>query len=128
MQPSDFERSYTQVSTMQTPQLREFIEEQKQIGSDEITYYLIELYQRSSMPFATYILTLIGVSVASRKIRGGTGLHIALGLGVSVLYILAMKVTTVYATNAGLDPFIAVWLPNGFFAIAAFYIYRKAPK
>jgi lipopolysaccharide export system permease protein len=126
--PSDFERSYTQVSTMQTPALKEFIEEQKRIGSDEVTFYQIELYQRTSMPFATYILTLIGVAVASRKIRGGTGIHIALGLAVSILYILAMKVTTVYATNAGLNPFIAVWLPNSFFALAAFYIYRKAPK
>ncbi|MBL4623699.1 MAG: LptF/LptG family permease [Flavobacteriales bacterium] len=128
MLPSDFERSYTQVSTMQTPALKEFIEEQKQVGSDEVTFYEIELYQRTSMPFATYILTLIGVAVASRKTRGGTGIHIALGLGVSIFYILAMKVTTVYATNAGLDPLIAVWIPNGFFAIAAFYIYRKAPK
>ena len=128
MFPSDFERSYTQVSTMQTPALKKFIEEQRQIGSDEVTYYELELYQRSSMPFATYILTLIGVAVASRKIRGGTGIHIALGLGVSVLYILAMKVTTVYATNAGLDPFIAVWIPNACFALISIYIYKKAPK
>ena len=128
MNPSDFERSYTEVSSMQTPQLKEFIEEQKLIGSDEVAFYLIELYQRTSMPFATYILTLIGVAVASRKIRGGTGIHIALGLGVSIFYIFAMKVTTVYATNAGFDPLIAVWIPNAFFCLVAVYIYREAPK
>lgn len=126
--PSDFERNYTSVEMMTTPKLKKFIEEQKIIGSDEIPFFEIELYQRTSYPFAAYILTLIGVSVASRKTRGGTGLHIAFGLLVCVTYILAMKVTTVYATNAGLDPLIAVWLPNAMFLVLAAFILRKAPK
>ena len=90
--------------------------------------YLIEKHQRTSYPFATYVFTLIGVSIASRKVRGGTGLHLALGVLLSLLYVFAMKLTTVAATNAGLDPLIAVWIPNVVFGIVGVFIYRRAPK
>ncbi len=90
--------------------------------------YLIEKHQRTSYPFATYVFTLIGVSIASRKVRGGTGLHLALGVLLILLYIFAMRLATVGATNAGLDPFLAVWMPNALFAVVGVYIYRKAPK
>ncbi len=97
-------------------------------GMARLTPYLIEKYQRTSYPFATYVFTLIGVSIASRKVRGGTGLHLALGVFLILLYIFAMKLTTVAATNAGLAPVLAVWLPNVLFAIVGVLLYRQAPK
>lgn len=126
--PADFERRLNNVTMMTTSELDKFIKEEIISGSNDVPYYLIEKHQRTSYPFATYILTLIGASIASRKVRGGIGLHIAIGLLIAVTYILAMKVTTVYATNAGLDPFIAVWLPNVLFTFFAIFIYRRAPK
>jgi len=71
---------------------------------------------------------LIGVSIASRKVRGGTGLHLALGVLLVLIYIFTMKLTSVAATNAGLDPLIAVWIPNVMFALVGIWIYQKAPK
>lgn len=127
--PTEFtNRKYVSIQMMNTRELEEFIQEEKLKGSDNIPSYEIEKHTRSSLPFATYILTLIGVSISSRKVRGGIGAHLALGLLIAVSYILFMKVSSVYATNAGIDPLIATWFPNLLFAIIAAYLIRVAPK
>lgn len=128
LNPDDFQRRMEFVGAMDREQLDIFIDEQTMIGSEDVPFYLIEKHQRTSYPFATYVLTLIGVCIASRKIRGGTGIHLVLGLSLCVTYILALKVTTVYALNAGLDAFWAVWIPNILFAFISLFIYRFAPK
>ncbi|NND77376.1 MAG: YjgP/YjgQ family permease [Flavobacteriales bacterium] len=125
---SDFGVRKNFVYTMTTAELKDFIEVETLKGSDKIPKYEIEIHQRTSYPVATYILTLIGVSVAGRKVRGGMGLNIVLGLLIAILYIFAMKIMTVSATNAGVNPFIAVWTPNALFALIAVYLYIKAPK
>lgn len=128
LHPKDFEKRLTNTEMMNYSELNIFIDEEIKAGSEYIPYYEVEKHQRSSYPFAAFVLTLIGVSVASRKVRGGIGLHIAIGLLICVSYILAMKVTTVYATNAGLNPIIAVWIPNVLFGLLSVYLYKKAPK
>lgn len=115
-------------SALPNKELKAFIESEKQRGSDAVTFYEIELYQRTSYPFATYVLTLIAVSVSSRKIRGGLGLNLVFGFIVVFIYIFSMRMTTVAATNAGLDPLIAVWIPNFIFGVLGAFIYRFAPK
>lgn len=108
--------------------LKKFIERERKKGNPNIPAYEIELYQRSSFPFATYVLTLIGVAVSSRKKRGGIGVNIAIGLGIVFIYIFAMKVTTVAAIKVGFPAIIAVWIPNMIFGVAAYLLYRLAPK
>ena len=78
--------------------------------------------------FATFILTFSGVSISSRKIRGGMGLHLGIGLLISFSYILFMQFSTVFATNGNMNPLLAVWLPNILFAIIGVFVYRTAPK
>jgi lipopolysaccharide export system permease protein len=114
--------------TMTYTELKDFIRRERQKGSGKVPSYEIELYQRTSFPFATYVLTLIGVAVASRKTRGGIGVNIAIGLAFVFIYIFAMKVTTVAAINVGFPTYIAVWVPNILFGLAGLYLYRIAPK
>ncbi|WP_341907364.1 LptF/LptG family permease [Fluviicola taffensis] len=109
-------------------ELRKFIKKEKEKGNSNVPTFEIELYQRTSYPFATYVLTLIGVSVSSRKRRGGIGVNIAIGLLFVFIYIFAMKVTSVAATTVGFPPIAAVWLPNFIFGILAIFMYRIAPK
>ncbi|WP_300665824.1 LptF/LptG family permease [Fluviicola sp.] len=109
-------------------ELKQFIRKEKEKGNASVPTFEIELYQRTSYPFATYILTLIGVSVSSRKKRGGIGVNIAIGLLFVFIYIFAMKVTTVAATTVGFPPVAAVWIPNVIFGILAIFLYRIAPK
>ncbi|MEX1193317.1 MAG: LptF/LptG family permease [Brumimicrobium sp.] len=118
----------TVVMTMGYDQLKEFIENEKKKGSPHIATYEIELYQRTSFPFATYVLTLIGLAVSSRKSRGGIGANIAVGLFLCFIYIFAMKVTSVAAENVGFPSYIAVWLPNIIFGVLGLILYKRAPK
>lgn len=126
--PFEFKRRLNNIETMDTYELNDFIEAERLKGSDLIPYYEIEKHQRTSLPFATYVLTLIAVSLSSRKVRGGLGMHLAIGLLIAVSYILALKVTSVFATNAGLDAMLAMWLPNIFYGILAIILLIKAPK
>lgn len=116
------------IEAMNNAELDAFIKEQTAKGSDRIASYQIEKYNRWASPFAIIILTVIGVSVASKKSRGGLGLNLAIGLSICVLYIFSMKITTVAAVNVGFAPALAVWLPNIIFAIIALVLYRIAPK
>lgn len=126
--PADLGQRNTVASALTTPELNEFIDREQLKGSDKVPFYQLEKHQRTSLPFATYILTLIGVSIASRKVRGGIGLHIALGFTIAIVYIFFMKISSVAATNSGLNPLIAVWIPNVLFLGLGTYIYNKAPK
>ncbi len=128
LKPSDLGQRTNIVTTMSLNELNEFIESERRKGSDKVVFYQIEKHQRSSYPFAAYVLTIIAVSVASRKIRGGIGAHLALGVVIAISYIFAMKVSTVAATNADLDPFIAVWIPNVLYGLVAVWLYTKAQK
>jgi lipopolysaccharide export system permease protein len=126
--PSEFVGRIEDTQRLDVNELDAFIEEERIKGSPNIPYYLIEKHTRNALPFSTYILTMIGVAMSSRKVRGGIGAHIAAGLALAVTYILTMKVSTVYATNAGLDPLIAAWSPNILYGIFAAYLYTRAPK
>ncbi len=126
--PNEIGQKVSIAKTMTFRELNRKIEAERRKGSEDVVHYRLEKHKRTSYPMATYVLTLIGVSVASRKVKGGLGLHIAVGLAVAVSYIFFMKIFTVAATNAGLDPLIAVWIPNGIFLLIALGIYYQAPK
>ena len=76
----------------------------------------------------SFILTLIGVSLSSKKTKGGMGLHLGIGLALSFSYILFQTIASTFAVNGNMPPVIAVWIPNIMYAFIAFYLYRKAPK
>jgi lipopolysaccharide export system permease protein len=126
--PNELGKRVNNVETMNYFQLASFIEVEKLKGSEKIVFYEIEHHKRFSVPFATFILTLIGVSLASRKTRGGIGIHIAFGILVSFAYILFMQVSLTFATNSNLSPMLAMWIPNILFGILALFLYRLAPK
>ncbi|MGY6562080.1 MAG: LptF/LptG family permease [Luteibaculaceae bacterium] len=115
-------------SSMITPELDAFINKEIMKGNSQVPFFLIEKHQRTSLPFATYVLVLIGVCLSGRKVRGGIGVNLALGVGIAIVYVFVMRVTSVAATNAGFDPLIAVWIPNIIFSVIAVYIYFKTPK
>jgi lipopolysaccharide export system permease protein len=124
----DFGLRTEYAATMNSFDLYRYIQQERQRGNEEIVNYEIELNQRSSFPVATYILTIIAVCVSCRRSRGGLGLNLTIGLMVAVLYIFCMKITSVAATNAGMPPIIAVWIPNIMFALIAIFFYRWARR
>lgn len=128
LKPADLGQRWETAMSMGWTELNDYITTQQAKGDGDTASYLIEKHQRTAYPFATYIFTLIGVGIASRKVRGGTGLHLAAGVGLILVYIFAMRLMAVAATNAGVDPLLAVWLPNLLFTVIGVWIYRRAPK
>jgi lipopolysaccharide export system permease protein len=126
--PLDLTTRVVSVGHMGYRQLRRFIASSRIRGTENIIYYEVEKHQRLAYPFSTIILTLIGVSLSSRKVRGGIGLHIAMGLLASFSYILFMKFSETFATNGNLHPAVAAWIPNVLFLMLAIYLVKRAPK
>ena len=116
------------VEAMNYSELNKFIESEELKKSKLVPKYLLDKYNRIAAPFAIYILTFIGVLVSSRKSRSGTGGKLALGIMLCVLYIFAMKMTTVAALNVGFPPFIATWIPNIIFLIISLILYKNITK
>lgn len=126
--PKEFGRKDNTVETMDYYELNTYIDSERLKGSENIELYEIEKYRRISFPFATFILTLIGVSIASRKIRGGIGMHIGLGIFISFSFIMFMQVSTTFAASGLVSPLLAVWIPNFLFSILALYLLKIAQK
>ena len=126
--PEEFGRKDNTVGTMDYYELNDYIASEKLKGSDNIESYEIEKYRRSAFPFATFVLTLIGVSIASRKIRGGIGMHIGLGIAISFTFIMFMQVSTTFAASGLVSPLIAVWIPNVLFGFLSWFLLTKAQK
>lgn len=128
MEPSDFLIMRNQQEMLTSPQLSTYIEKQKKRGFANIKEFEIEYHKRIAMSFASFILTIIGVSLSSKKTKGGMGLHLGIGLGLSFSYILFQTVSSTFAVNGNVPPMVAMWIPNLLYALIAFYLYRKAPK
>jgi lipopolysaccharide export system permease protein len=128
IKPGDFSRDPGFVGTMTYRELDDYIKLLQMQGSDELKLFLIEKHRRYASPFAVFILTLIGVSLSSRKIRGGIGMNIGLGLVLSFSYILFLQFASQFSLKGDLGPMIAMWIPNMLYSIIALVLYKMAPK
>ena len=128
IKPKEFKRRVNFVETMTLGQLNDYIEEQRLRGNSQLENFLIEKHKRVAFPFSTFILTVIGAAVASRRVKGGTGMHIGLGIALSFTYILFMQVSFQFAINGSMSPLLAVWVPNIIFGIIALILYYTTPK
>ena len=128
MQPSDFGQQNAKEETMDYFQINAYIKDLKLRGVDDVTRYQEESYKRTAGPVSTFILSVIGVSLASRRMRGGLGIHLGLGLLLSFSYIMFMQVSTIFAVKVGFNALLAVWLPNMIYSLIAIGLYRWASK
>lgn len=128
MSPKDFERAESVKESMTWGELNAYIEQEKQKGSSNVQKFEIEKHKRIVYPFATFILTIIGVSLSSRKVRGGIGLHLGVGIAVAFGFILFMQIFASFAEASVMPAYIALWIPNVIFGVLALYLLRQAPK
>ena len=128
MEPTDLVFSKGQQETFTSPQLKEYISKQIDRGSSNVVQYEVEYHKRIATSFASFILTTIGLSLSSRKRKGGMGLYLGIGLALSFGYIMLQTVSATFAINADTPPILAAWIPNIIFSFVAYYCYRKAPN
>ena len=127
IEPRDFLISKNDEQTLTSPELKRYIERQKERGVANIKDFEIEYERRYAMTAAAFILTIIGLSLSSRKVRGGIGVNIGIGLLLSFSYILFMTVTSTFAVNNYTSARVAMWIPNFIYSIAI-YLYRRAAR
>lgn len=126
--PKDFARDPGSVGTMTFNELNDYISLLRLQGSDELKLFLIEKHRRIANPFAVFILSLIGVSLSSKKVRGGIGMNIGVGLILSFSYILFLQFASQFSLKGNLGPMLAMWIPNILYSIIALVLYKLAPK
>ena len=128
MEPTDLVYSKGQQETFTSPELRDYISKQTSRGSGNVVQYEVEFHKRIAMSFSSFILTIIGLALSSRKRKGGMGLSLGIGLALSFSYIMLQTVSATFAIQDNTPPMLAAWIPNIIFAIVAYFCYRHAPS
>ena len=128
MEPTDLVYSKGQQETFTSPELLNYISKQTSRGSGNVVQYEVEFHKRIAMSFSSFILTIIGLSLSSRKRKGGMGLYLGIGLALSFGYIMLQTVSATFAIKDNTPPILAAWIPNIIFAIIAYFCYRHAPS
>ncbi|HNJ58591.1 MAG TPA: LptF/LptG family permease, partial [Chitinophagaceae bacterium] len=126
--PFDLRKDTYVKSKLTTEELKRYIQLEEMRGSESINELKVERYKRDAGAFSVLLLTLIGAIIAGRKVRGGSGMHLAWGFIIAALYIITDKFSTIFSSKGNFQPLIAAWLPNIFFCFVAYFLYRKAPK
>jgi lipopolysaccharide export system permease protein len=113
---------------MTTPELKKYIRNEEMRGTEGLNDYRVERYRRDATPFSVLLLTLIGAVIASRKTRGGSGLHLAVGIVLGALFVVMDKFSLTFSTKSNFPPMLAAWTPNIIFSLVAVYLYRTSAK
>lgn len=128
LQPEELRKDFYMKDKLTTPELVSFIRREEARGTEGLNTLKVEYYRRSATPTAVLLLTMIGAVIASRRSRGGSGMHLAMGIVIAALFILSDRFSTVFATKGHFPPLLAAWLPNLVFAGLAYWMYRRTPK
>lgn len=128
LKPEELRRDEYLKDKLTTPELAAFINQEELRGTEGLSALKVERYRRTATPFAVLLLTLIGVVLASRKTRGGSGKHLAIGIITAALFIMSDRFSTVFATKSNFPPLLAAWVPNIIFSVVALWMYKRAPK
>ena len=128
LKPNELRRDNYLKDKLTTPELVELIKQEELRGTEGLSTFKVERYRRTATPASVLLLTMIGAAIASRKNRGGSGMHLALGIIIAALFILSDRFSTVFATKGDFPPLLAAWLPNIVFAGVAYWLYRRTPK
>ena len=128
VKPEELRKDEYLKDKLTTPELAAFIRQEESRGTEGLNALKVEMYRRTATPAAVLLLTMIGVVIASRKTRGGSGMHLAWGIIIAATFIVSDRFSTVFATKGSLPPMLAAWLPNIFFTVIAYLLYRRTPK
>jgi len=128
VQPRELRRDDYLKDKLTTEELKQFIRMEEIRGSEGLNTFKVERYHRDATPFSVIIMTMIGAIVSSRKIRGGSGLHLAFGIITAAIFVVMDKFSVTFSTKGNLTPILAAWLPNIVFSGIAFWLYIKTPK
>jgi len=126
--PRELRRDEYLKDKLTTPELKQFLKLEEIRGSEGLNIYKVEMYHRDATPFSVIILTMIGAIVASQKIRGGSGIHLAFGIVMASVFVIMDKFSITFSTKGNLSPMLAAWFPNIIFVFVALWLYKRTQK
>ena len=128
VQPKELFYTAENAQMMSNPELKAYIDVQRKRGSGNVQAFETEWWKRWASPIGAFIMTLLGVTLSSKKVRGGMGKNLGIGLTLSALYILFSTVSTTFSVNGVMSPFMSVWLPNFLFLAIGVMLYIRVSK
>lgn len=128
LQPKELQRDNYLKDNLTTPELASFIQSEELRAAEGLNPLKVEMYRRTATPFTVLLLTLIGAVIAGRRTRGGSGLHLAIGIVIAAVFIVSDRFSTTFSVKGDWPPLMAAWIPNIVFSFVAIYLYKKAPK
>ncbi len=126
--PNEFKKGQYTKDVLKTPELDELIRKEKMRGAENINDLIVERHRRDATPISIILLTMMGVAVSSRKVRGGSGFHLAMGIVLAALFILTDRFSTIFSTKGNFAPMLAAWTPNLIFFFVTIFLFKKTPK
>ncbi|AFD07316.1 LptF/LptG family permease [Solitalea canadensis] len=124
----DFEKQDDTRGSMTLPQLNRQIELEELRGTGNVSKYEMDRWRILTTPVSIFILVVMAVTLSSKKVRGGVGLPLGIGIGCSFAYIILMQFAEIFSTKGDLPTYIAAWVPHIIFGSLAIYLYKIAPK
>ncbi|MBR3565725.1 MAG: LptF/LptG family permease [Paludibacteraceae bacterium] len=128
VQPHELFITAEMAEQMTNTELKAYLDVQRDRGVGNIQAFETEWHKRFASPIAAFIMTLMAVTLSARKVRGGMGKNLGIGIALSAIYILFSTISTTFAVSGVMSSFMAVWLPNFVFLGISLYLYTKAPR
>lgn len=128
LQPKELVKDTYLKDNLTTPELAAYIQTEEMRAAEGLNPLKVEMYRRTATPFTVLLLTMIGAIIAGRRSRGGSGLHMAIGIVIGAIFIVSDRFSTTFSVKGDLPPLLAAWIPNLVFTLVALFLYKKAPK
>ena len=108
-----------------TKELKKEIKDLRITGGD-IREAMMELGKRYSFPFASFIISFLGLSLGSRYVRGNSAMSIVACMVLGYGYYIMQASFESLGKNSIMNPFVSGWLPNIIFLVIGAYFVNKA--
>lgn len=128
IQPYELFITAEEAQQMTNTELRDYMEKQAARGAGNIQAFETEYHKRWALPIGAFIMTLLGVTMSSKKVRGGMGKNLGIGIVLTAAYILFSTVSTTFSVNGVMSPFMSAWLPNFIFLAIGIVLYIRAQR
>ncbi len=96
------------------------------ITGGDVRNEMMELATRYSFPFASFIISFLGLSLGSRYVRGNSAMSIVTCMFLGYGYYIIQASFESLGKNGLMNPFISGWIPNIIFLLIGIYFVQKA--
>lgn len=122
--PDKFITISVEPRTLSIKELKKNIREMSTIGADN-RELLVELGNRYSFPFASFIISFLGLALGGRYVRGTSALSLGVCVALGYSYYIIKASFEAFSSNGFVNPLLGGWIPNIIFlGVGVYLLYR----